>query len=536
MTNLKTSSNLTPQFLSANNPRPATQDWVRFRSIAYLTGRGLAFGVGDDIFPRVAIAPGKFSLNTDLLPNPNVSVCDGRLDIFQDQIFDHVVIGPSLTMVPSPAGMVRELTSKLRMGGHVVIYLRKNQQPNQYTKFAFDEGAMVELLMASGAWRIKYRDTRGDDMLLVAKKVAGSRGTIYLERERAAKRACIVRYGALGDMILLTPLIKKLHEDGYEVTMNITPYAAPLLENNPYVDNIVLQEREAIPNLHLGPYWEEWKKDYDLYLNFSESIEGKLLKVEGRPQFYTTKEWRTQTCGGTNYQDWTMYLGGYPELVGARGEIFFSSEERKEAKKLRESLGGKFVVGWALHGSSHHKMYPLAQLVLESWLAKHPDVVVYLLGGDESRGLEWDHPQVVKTSGQWPIRRSLAFLGLVCDLVVGPESVAVNAASCWDTPKITFLSHSVHDNLCRYWTNDYCLAPDVAAAPCYPCHQLHYTAESCPTAEMRDKTTGEALARGPVCAMGAISGERVEARLEEVYQKFGRPAARPTLEKAVSVV
>lgn len=501
---------------------PATQGWVRFRSIGYLTGRGLAFGVGDDLFPKVALAPGKFSLNTDLLPNPNVTVCDGRFDIFADSSFDHVVIGPSLGMVPNPTAFVRELTSKLRMNGHVVVYLSKKQVQSPYLKFHFPESAMQELLAQAGAWRIKYQDVRGDDMLLIAKKVAGAKGTIYPMKPKAAKRACIVRYGALGDMVLITPLIKKLHDDGYEVTMNITPYAAPLLDNNPYVANIVLQEREAIPNQNLGPYWDEWRGEYDKYINLSESIEGKLLKVEGRWDYFTTQDYRKTICGTANYQDWTMELGGYPGTSG-RGELFFSAAERKEALKLRKELDGKFVVGWSLKGSSHHKMYPLTEAVCKDWLAAHPDALVFLLGADESREFEFDHPQVVKTCGLWNIRRTLAFIGLVANAIVGPESFAVNVASCYDIPKITFLSHSNHTNLCRDWVGDYCLTPDTDIAPCYPCHQLHYTLESCPQGQIRAKDNGELFAQGPLCTMAAISGGRVLARLEEIYTAYATP-------------
>lgn len=498
-------------------PVPATQAWVRFRSICYLTGRGLAFGVGDDIFPRVAVAPGKFSLNIDLLPNPNVTVCDGRLDVFADDTFDHIVVGPNLGMCPNPGAQMRGMVSKLRHGGHAVLYFKKNLEPTAYTKFRFEEDSMMELLSSSGAWRIKYQDTRGGDMLLIAKKISGSRGTIVPCKARAKRRACIVRYGALGDMVMITPLIRKLAEDGYEVTMNITPYAAPVIENNPYVSNVVIQEREAIPNRDLGGYWDEWRGDYDKYINLSESIEGKLLKVEGRRDFHTSKEFRNRVAGDVNYYDWTMTLGGYPDLIGTRGELFFTPAERKEAAKLRQEYLGKFVIGWAMNGSSYHKIYPLARPVIEEWLEAHPDSVVFLLGGPEAQRYEFDHPRVIRTCGSWPLRKTLGFIAMVADAMIGPESMAMNVAACYDVPKVTFLSHSNAANLTRYWTNSYPMEPDIAMAPCYPCHQLHYTVESCPTAMIKNDLTGEIVASGPVCAMGAISGERVLATLETIY-------------------
>lgn len=503
---------------NSNVPR-----WVRYRSVGYLLGRGLTFGVGIDLFPKSAIAPGKFSLNTDILPNPNISVCDGRLDIFADSTFDHVVVGPSLEAAPNPLTTFREITSKLKMRGHIVIYLPEKPS-HQFAQHSFNEQSIFYMLEQSGAWKIKANILRDGERLVIAKKVPGKRGDVTYIQPSGKKRACICRYGALGDMVMITPLIKQLHEDGYEVTMNITDYAAPIIENNPHVDNLILQEREAIPNLDLGSYWDEWRGDYDKYINLSESIEGRLLKVENRKEFYTTKEWRHQTCGSINYYDWTMELGGYPGLRGTRGEMFFSREEKLEALKLRNELKDKFVVFWALNGSSHHKVFPLLMPVAYEWLAKHPDAVIILSGGPEAQKYEFDHPQVLKTAGKWSLRKVLSTIGLVADAVVGPESMALNVAACFDVPKITFLSHSSHDNLCKYWVNDFCMEPDQEMAPCYPCHQLHYSLESCPQGAIIEESTKQLISSGPRCAMGAIGGKRVIARLDEIYTKFAKPA------------
>ena len=466
--------------------------------MAYLLGRGLSFGVGDDLFPRVATAQGKFSLNIDILPNPKVTVCDGRFDIFADETFDHVVVGPNLGAAPNPTAVVRQITTKLRMGGHLVLYLKKNVQPGPHLHFQFDDSAPMALIAPAGAWRVKEYLTRGDDILLVVEEEsAGTKGTIVPMKPKAAKRACICRYGALGDMVMITPLIKALHDDGYEVTMNITPYAAPVLDHNPYVSNVIFQEREAIPNKDLGPYWKEWAEEYDRYINLSESIEGKLLKVEGRRDYFTSQEYREATCGGVNYYDQTMRLGRYPDRIGTRGELFFSPAERKEAEAFRKEHKGKFIIGWGMNGSSHHKMYPLMPPVLDEWLVTRTDVVVVCLGGPEAIRHEFDHPQVVRTAGQWSLRRSIAFIALVADAVIGPESMVMNVAACYDKPKIVFLSHSDTDNLTKYWTNTVVLTPDRAIAPCYPCHQLHYTLESCPQGELRDNRDGTLLAAGP---------------------------------------
>ena len=149
---------------------------------------------------------------------------------------------------------------------------------------------------------------------------------------------------------------------------------------------------------------------------------------------------------------------------------------------------------------------------------------MFLVGGPEAERYQFNHPQVVGVAGKWELRQTLANLAMVADLVVGPESMVVNVASCYDVPKIVFLSHSSPENLTKYWTNTAAMEPDLQAAPCYPCHQLHYSLESCPQGGIMDSNTGETVASGPRCAMGAISGERVLAELDRVYNTWAKSA------------
>jgi hypothetical protein len=105
------------------------------------------------------------------------------------------------------------------------------------------------------------------------------------------------------------------------------------------------------------------------------------------------------------------------------------------------------------------------------------------------------------------------------NLVLGPETMMTNAAGSMGTPVITLLSHSTHEALCKHWgSNDYCLAPENT--PCYPCFQLHYTRESCPSKQIISVETNEVLAEAPACALDGIKPERLITRMEEVYSAY----------------
>lgn len=476
--------------------------WVRHRAAGYLRGKGLSFGVGPEhIFPDLAVAPGKFSLAYDSAHYPNLDICDETPNIIADNALDHIFVGPRVMDFKQPAEAIKNLACKLKIAGHLIIHITKdNVDPDTWVS-------------TFAKWKKKASYVRGGQTLAIYKLL--NRSSLGVEAPTPPSgrpRACIARYGAIGDMIMISPLIKKLAEDGYEVTLNITPYCAEVVKNNPHVHNIVLQEREMIPNADLGNYWNEWKDDYDKYINLSESIEGKLLKVEGRRDFFTIKSWREEQCGATNYYDQTMRLGGYPDQTGHKGELFFSNAENKACKHFRSKYKDKFFIMWALRGSSFHKQYPLLGPVLTDWLNANPEATVMLTGGPGDEIMQFPHPQVIPTAGQIPIREVFC-MTQYADLVVGPESSIINAAACFDTRKTVFLSHSNEFNLCAYWTNYTALAPINVA--CYPCHQLHYTKPSCPMIQIKDGVTGKLAWEGPTCAGIGVTPERLKAHLDQ---------------------
>lgn len=492
-----------------NNQQPR---WILYQTVTKLVGKGVTFG--DPLLAPAAVQPSKYSLNFDYWPGGPAAAVDNGFGIIANRSLDHVAIGRKLEGVDNPQALLQELTGKLKIGGYLVLAV--GTEPSRPEQHQFSEASLTEMVKQSGRWQAKDSIVRDGWIVQTYKRIDGTRGIEQATRDNVP-RACVIRYGALGDMIILTPLLRQLKADGYHVTLNATPYCLPAAQNNPHIDNVLIQEREAIPNLELGAYWNYWRPQYDRYINLSESLEGGLLKVEGRRDFYTHADWRRSVCN-VNYYDRTMAIGGYPETTGTRGELYFSSSEERNAKRFFEPLKDKFVIVWALNGSSHHKAYPLMESVMRDWLSQHPDGRLITVGDHMAQLLEFDHPQVIRQAGQWPIRQSL-IATKYANLVVGPETVMTNAAGCFDTPKITLLSHSTHENLCKYWTNDYCLTPDRAEAPCYPCHQLHYTRESCPLRTLVDDRNGQELATGPACIMNAISGQRLIDRLNEVYSK-----------------
>lgn len=339
------------------------------------------------------------------------------------------------------------------------------------------------------------------------------------------KTVCVVRYGAIGDNIMITPALRLLKQDGYRVVLNCHKRAAEVFENNPYIDEIMLHD-EKIPNNQLEQHWASMEKNYDKFINLSGSIEQGLLPAEGRDAAYSWPQEVRQRDLNVNYYDRTNELCGYPEVKGLNGELYFSRQEEEWGRQLIEQYKNRFWVLWSLSGSAFHKTYPFAEQVAMEFLKRHQDAMTMTIGDDTCRLLEWDHPQNKKRCGAWndSLRKSLLATKLA-DCVVSTETGIANAAGCFDTPKIIMLSHSSVENLTKYWKNCVNLLP--LAAPCYPCHQLHYTLKSCPVdviakipVEMRSEenhVTGDVQA--PVCT-ARLTPEMLLEALEAQYVKW----------------
>lgn len=497
-------------------------NWARFKSAGYLINNGIHFGViSETILPKAAKNLGVFCIGVNPAKDAPCDICSENLGFAANDSQQFIFIDKTLEVIPNPKSLIQEAATKLKIGGHLIILVPINN-PHELITTKFDPYKIDGLVTSAGSWICKERSIQEDHLLHIYKLVDRRKGRMINRKQTTGPRACVVRYGAFGDMIIMSPLARLLKEKGYHVTVNAQAYSALVLNNNPNVDNLIVQEREAVPNPDLGPYWDLWKDEYDLYINLSESIEGKCLAVEGRPEFYSPQNFRAWR-GNRNYYDYTLELAGFPnEVTKPKGELFFSNGELSFAQSIRKQYQDKFLILWSLSGSSYHKIYGLFEPVMNDWLDRHPDAVMMTTGDQMARLLEFNHPQVVKAATLYPIRHVMA-LTQVADVVVGPETGILNAAGCFSTPKVIFMSHSAPDNLCKHWDNAYPLTPNLEYAPCYPCHQLHYTKESCPISELRNDRTGETIAAGPRCAMGAVEGARVQSILDEIYNRSKNP-------------
>ena len=293
------------------------------------------------------------------------------------------------------------------------------------------------------------------------------------KNSKPTKTACVVRYGAFGDLMQASSVWAALKREGYHVTLFSSLPGADVVLHDPNIDNIVLFDKDQVPNGNLTDFWAWQKKKFDKWVNLSESVEGTLLGMQGRISA-TFPPLVRHGLMNRNYVEFQHALAEVPYVLDSH--FYRTPDEVKWAKRDRVKLGVGPVVVWSLAGSSVHKTWAGLDNVLASILVEFPTARVVLTGGPDCVLLEagWENePRILRKSGVWSIRETLSFCQEV-DLVIGPETGVLNAMACEPVAKVVFLSHSTHENLTRDWTNTtqlpraICCTTTGPAAPATP--------------------------------------------------------------------
>jgi len=496
----------------------------RPRLLRYCKGQGLDLACGDKKIKETAIGC-DIGKARDSAADFAIDL-EGGLTLFASDTFDFIFSSHYLEHAKDPPYLLQEWWRVIRPGGNLVLYLphadlypRVGQEgANPDHKHDFTPEGILEIVREFASFEILHNEVHAEDTEysfdLVLKKLSDVPG-IALDRRPPGlehmKKALVIRYGGIGDAIIATPVLKALKEEGYHVTFNTSDNGMEICKFNPNVDRFLYQAMDEVPNADLEGYWKGLAKGYDRVVNLSGTIEEALLAIKGRnPEYEWTDEKRREKFGNINYYDHALKIAGI-DRRRENGEIFFSDEEEGLARIWRKTFEGRFIVIWALGGSGPHKRFPYAAMAMAEFARINKEVLFITVGGHAEKLLELaadDDPNYMHRSGRWGIRNT-AIAVKYADLVIGPETGALNMAGCFDTPKICMLSHSSWANLCKYWKNDYSVQ---SRQKCSPCHKMIFSLKECPVNE-----------KFKVCACAAeFDPTDLMPRMKEVFRKWRR--------------
>lgn len=455
----------------------------------YLRGRGLDVGAGDfRVLPHAITVDNLNHSKFGFTHKPDINCEADDLYLIASQSVDWVYSSHTLEHVPDMAKALKEWWRVIKQGGLLVMYLpHKDFYPNMGQPGANPDHKRdfvpedVIAAMPRGWDLLEMQERNGDEeysFLLVFRKLNSSINTRSYQIDKPAKRACVVRYGAFGDVLQASSVFAGLKDLGYHVTVFASPPGSDVIRHDDNIDNLVLFDKDQVPNANLVDFWRWQAKNFDKFVNLSESVEGTFLALPDRIQHTWPPSLRHKLMD-KNYLEHQHAIAG----VVHKPQVHFyaTSEEKQWARKTRSKMGQGPVVMYSLSGSSVHKTWAGLDSIIAGIMIHYPTAHVVLVGGPECVILEqgWENElRVHKTSGKWSIRQSLSFLDQ-CQLVIGPETGVLNAASCVPVSKIVFLSHSSHENLTRDWLNVTPIWSKRTSCPKRPegvpaCHMLHY--------------------------------------------------------------
>lgn len=340
--------------------------------------------------------------------------------------------------------------------------------------------------------------------------------------------AGVARLGGVGDNLIAAAVLKPLKRMGYMTEVITSEYAQSIYHNNPYLDKLSVKKDGEIPG---GDDWQKWfvnrGKEYDRFVHLSHSCEGRHALQKNQTAFWWHQDYRRKLCAGS-YLETVCDIAQVPYDFGP---LFYPTEDELDrAKRTRdEQIGGKYLT-WVISGSRVDKIYPYAAAAI-CRIIKELDIPVVMVGAgpNQSKMAEVVQTEVKRTNGShkglhvalspegsdpgghqhWSIRRSLT-QACLSNLVITPDTGIGWATAMEQMPKIAMLSHASADNITKHWVNTTTLHADPINVPCWPCHRLHDTIETC----TRAKDAPESAA-----CMADISVETIVRTTGELWKK-----------------
>jgi ADP-heptose:LPS heptosyltransferase len=279
------------------------------------------------------------------------------------------------------------------------------------------------------------------------------------------KKALIIRYGAYGDSIILSPVFKQLKKEGYYVIFNTNSRGREVYDNTSFVDEFIMH-KEDTPIDGLPRQWEKLKEEIkpDYFKNFTSSIETNLALHPSQPLYVYSKEERRVKCNKNYYEETErisdLKFDDYnPVIEYNNGEI----------EKAKGYLKDNYNLLWCLSGSGHNKAYPWTEYVMGSLIQKIPNINIITVGDEKCKLLETislPEKNFTELAGEIPMKVSMALTSVV-DLVVSPDTGILHASGATNTPKIGLLGNTSIENITKHFKNDYSIQSGCSCSPCF---------------------------------------------------------------------
>jgi heptosyltransferase III len=239
-----------------------------------------------------------------------------------------------------------------------------------------------------------------------------------IERMATKQKILVIRSGAMGDVLLATPVIRKLFQDrdGF-CEIDIATKNTEVFKNNPYI-NKTLHPKEL----------QSLNNAYDLIINLDMALEkNKAAHITQVYSFFTFGS--ISNNANSNLQ----------------AELFSAPIDIQNIQTFIKELNNGYIV-------CHNRVdptQPYRNVPLDSWqnllkkIVQGTNLTIIQIGMPDM-DVAIDHPNMIDARGQFNLHE-LKELISQANLFLGTDAGPLHVAACTETPIISFFTLAHHE-------------------------------------------------------------------------------------------
>ena len=286
-------------------------------------------------------------------------------------------------------------------------------------------------------------------------------------------KVLMLRYDRIGDMVITTPVFRELKKKYPEIELSVLASKSNqiILKNNPYVDNIYLNNKNNI-FFDIFVLLKLRRKQFDICIEFDHSVvrhaiirlkiinPKKVISVNKNGRYgvdgnqLKIYDYYTEKPLGSHFRD--IWLGTLKPLNVIPGsnkyEIYLDENQRKKASKFLSQYGDKVFIGVNLEGAVNGKKINFEDLksICTGLYRLHNNVLFLIISSPSSENKiinninEMKLNFVQKAYTTFNILDASALINSL-DLIITPDTSIAHIASTFNKPVIT-IHEDNHDS------------------------------------------------------------------------------------------
>jgi ADP-heptose:LPS heptosyltransferase len=255
-------------------------------------------------------------------------------------------------------------------------------------------------------------------------------------------RVLIDRRAALGDLVMITPVLREMRKRYPEAWMQVVTDEPGILKNNPHVDSVVM------------PADMQKSDPWDIYLNLNDAYEKQVT---------------------SHYVDSYLHraFGANIDAIDHSPEMFPTVEEKEAVDDAVAEIGSDYIVVHMRRWAWENK-----NIDLEIWSSlftrlqnKYPGVKIVSVGAKYDYTVPPNTTEFINLVGQLSVGE-IQYLISRARAFVGPDSGPFHIAGTTTTPIVALISHLLPEQILPWRGGEFgkditVVLSDVSCTGCY---------------------------------------------------------------------